>query len=182
MSVVFHEWSYRIASNIKSDPPIIHLGDHTHIRPSAMLLNDAERYTNRYLPWKGGYAGVLLRTEWILRRSKQHQREEMLQACLIKTLGYLFSMRAHSALFLGMDVGKYGSQSLGDLKSDYVNEQVAKLFQALYPGSNMTISQWEHTFESVSHSKVPGYIAFLQKMVAVQGSCLLLIGQGYFQR
>ena len=46
----------------------------------------------------------------------------------------------------------------------------------------MTLRNWEETFTAVSSSSVPGYVAFLQKSVAANGRCLILIGFGSFQR
>ena len=183
VTVVFQEWSqYTAGDNLEmpeSHLPIA-LMRYLPIRATREVLDDVDTYIRRHLA--SSFVAILLRVEWLVM-NVGNARHTTLHSCVNKTLQYLAAAKekVHTkSVFVGMDVGKYGSTTFNlDQFNQYIEED---FLNVIYPESNMTISQWEHTFEEVSHSKVPGYIALLQKEVATQGACLLLIGQGSFQR
>ena len=182
VTVVFNVWRQL---NISPLTAIGGLNVRLPLKPSQKILNDAERYISKYLPPNGAYVGILVRSEWlIMNRGYIEKRKQVLQDCLKSGVDWLHAImnQTHlSSVFVGMDIGKYGSTTLKDLTQSYILELSENFLQTTYGTSEMNIANWEKTFQGMSQSEVPGYIAFLQKTIATRGKCLLLLGYGSFQ-
>jgi hypothetical protein len=185
-TVIFDCWSYM---NI---PHVVNLGYNNPItgnvgltlKPSTTLLSDAEQYEVKYLPSNSRYISILVRSEWLIMNRGIDKRKRVLEDCLNRAVGWLgaaMNQTQISRVFVGMDIGKYGSSTLKQLIADYNSQVMEKFLQTAYQMPQMTLKRWEATFTDVSSSEVPGYVAYLQKTVAVHGDCLLLIGFGSFQ-
>ena len=126
-----------------------------------------------------------MRSEWlIMNRGYIDKRKQVLQDCLTRGVDWLHAImnQTHlSSVFVGMDIGKYGSTTLKDLTQSYILNLSEIFLQTTYGTSEMNIANWEKTFQGMSQSEVPGYVAFLQKTIATRGKCLLLLGYGSFQ-
>ena len=187
VTVILEEWSHSTVSHvlINDHDTLIGGSSSLALRPSKMILNDTERYMAKYLPSGGKYVGVLLRTEWLIMNRGSDKREKILHQCLNSSVAWLRAVMKQKQIdnvFVGMDVGRYGSSTLKDLTSDYVLQSGNSFLRTLYPATiGTSVSGLEHTFEEISRSKVPGYVAFLQKMIATRGQCLVLVGFGSFQ-
>ena len=66
------------------------------------------------------------------------------------------------------------------LSLEVLNETVPEMFELLF-GDSFDQDEWEQSFESVAHFKVSGYIAVMQKTLAANSACLVLVGGGSFQ-
>ena len=155
------------------------------LEPSRRLKEDATQYRLRHLSSNGSYIGVLVRAEWLIMNRGPDNRKYVLNGCLNRALGWLHSLRNQTGLadvFVGMDIGRFGSTTLRDLRMEYIQRLGEDFLRAAYRDPRVTLRNWEETFTAVSSSSVPGYVAFLQKSVAANGRCLILIGFGSFQR
>ena len=155
------------------------------LAPSWKLKEDSEQYRLRHMSPNGSYIGVLVRSEWLIMNRAPNSRKDVLNSCLNRAVGWLGSLKNQTSLsdvFVGMDIGRFGSTTLEDLQTEYVERLGENFLRTTYNDPQMTLQNWEDTFTGVSTSSVPGYVAFLQKMVAAHGKCLLLVGFGSFQR
>ena len=102
------------------------------------------------------------------------------------------SASKHGGLFLTLDIGKYGSNSVEWVlglskynlqnKSSDVIDSVKKVVPELYEGYR-TFDEWEDSFVKATDGvENPGYIASLQRTIASRADCLVLLGGGDFQR
>ena len=182
VTVIFQEWCQHTAGNILDMDAVrfpAAIGRHIPIKPSEAVVQDVEKYTERHLG--GEYIAILLRIEWVVMNAGLSGFNRM-TTCLYKTLHYFEAVREKfniSSVFVGMDIGKYGTSTLSLYKYRDVIEK--KFLSTIYPGSDMTISKWEDTFAGISRNQVPGYVGLLQKLLAARGKCLLLIGSGSYQ-
>ena len=150
------------------------------LNPSQKIFRHADQYIQRYLTG-GDYIAIALRLERILHSSGMNN----VPACLNKTLGYLSRLKQGiqaANTFLSMDVGNFGSKGYKKHHIVFtVTQQAETLIETLY-GNSTTIQDWEETFLNISRTSNPGYIALLQKTIATQAKCLLLVGGGTFQQ
>ena len=157
---------------------------------SKRIKRDAEEYIKRYLGGKKDFVSLMIRFEHRVNAptesSKVVQAKQILQECYQK-LTAVKSRQKISATFLTLDVGKYGSSGFFLGKHGPIEGIVAeihKFFDSLYKGS-ISYSEWEDSFVEVSGVKfghgVSGYVAVLQKEIAIQGQCIILVGGGSFQ-
>ena len=182
-TVVFSEWSQNTVGSLL-DLDTAHvpmaLSRTLPLRPSYTITRDADNYISRFLH-DGHFVAVLFRSEWLTMYSSLPVFNETLRRCLAKTLDYIQSAKektSSEAVFLGLDVGKYGSATIEQEKGDLAREMFDK---TLLPSTQFqSFSAWEQSFESVSQYSVPGYVALLQRTVAVRANCLLLMGSGSF--
>lgn len=190
-TVLFSEWSYSTIQHVIVEDNSHIIPDNTKLllplKPSKRVLSDAKRYMGKYLPSEGRYIGILVRTEWYLLSDYRQNRENILKTCLNKVIRWVdaaIEQTQLASVFVGMDIGNYGSTTLKDLSQDYVLNVGEHFLQATYNTMQMTIAKWEATFRDISESEEPaaGYVAFLQKTIATLGKCLILIGSGSFQR
>jgi hypothetical protein len=187
VTVVFREWSQGTVGDIldmdSAHVPMA-LASELPLLPSESIMKDATEYISRYL--KSKFVAILLRVEWLAMYSSMSTYNVTLLNCLQNTLEYVKIAKnktnTHS-VFLGLDIGRYGSVTIEPGKYEMARKVVEKnFFHSVFSDHDTTILEWEHTFEEVSQSTVPGYVALLQKSIAVQASCLLLIGSGSFQK
>ena len=154
------------------------------LQPSKKLVEEATQYTNKHLTLNGDYIGILVRAEWIIMNRGPEKRGSILSDCLNRAIGWLRAVgntTGITATFVGMDIGRFGSTTLRDLSMDYITKVGENFLRVAYREPQMTLEEWENTFIDVTSSRIPGYLAFLQKTVAVRGKCLLLVGYGSFQ-
>ena len=187
VTIAFQEWSQRAAGDIL-DMDEAHLPmalvHSLPLKPSKWIESDADAYISRYL--KNDFVAILLRVEWLTMYSSLVIYNKTVSDSLNRTLSFVNAARCKvgtDSIFLGMDIGQYGSRTIKTPNSEIARQVIERhFFHSIYPDPEMTISKWEHSFEEVSQSEVPGYIALLQKTVAVRGKCLLMIGSGSFQK
>ena len=103
---------------------------------------------------------VLFRSEWLTMFTSLSVFNETLtlNQCLAKTLNYIQRAKEKTgseAVFLGLDVGKYGSATIEREKGDLAREIFDKMLLPLT--QFQSFSTWEQSFESVIQYSVPGY-------------------------
>ena len=159
------------------------LNDHNAVEPSPSVFSDADAYIERYL--KGdSYISVMIRLERILlsqRFSSNYSTIHTARQCLNNVLQQLRDTRRRTgitATFLTIDVGTYGSKGFHTNKvKQAVLSPVEEFFSAVYDNKT-SLQEWEDSFSSVGfgRSRSPGYIAMMQKVIAVKGDILMLVG------
>ena len=160
-------------------------------RYSSMLELDHRKYVEKFFPAGLKYISVMLRLEQLivyhklLSKSIALQRVHVMRCVdnLLKKVELVTKMTNINYLFLAMDCGKHGSQKYRGPKNNLtvmIDEACQTLYNGLY-GNTSTLTEWEHSFDSVASFHVPGYIALLQKNIAAGGDPLILAGGGAFQ-
>ena len=165
--------------------------------PSPKLLNDAKYYTNTYLRGQTKVA-VMIRSEQAIRGFQTGNRLKQLNLCINKVVDIARNLTSTTSspntsnIFLTLDVGKYGSNSVESVlrlskynlknKSSDVITSVKNIVPTLY-GRNWTFVEWEESFiKAADGIENPGYIASLQRTIASRADCLILMGGGDYQR
>ena len=162
----------------------------TDMPSSKRIKHDAEEYIKRYFGGKKDFISLMIRFEHRLTAAKT-DKLAVVKSILheVRQNWIVVKDRQHlNATFLAFDVGKYGSAGFNLLNffgpMGEVLEEMRKFFDSLYNGS-ISYSEWEDSFVEVSGVKsgsgVAGYVAILQKEIASQGRCIILIGGGSFQ-
>ena len=185
-TVIFNVWSQLTVPRVATGNNNLIIAGNIRLplKPSTLILSDAKQYRLKYLPSNGSYIGILVRAEWLIMNKGIDSRKNVLSDCFKRAISWLKAAmnQTHlSSVFVGMDIGKYGSKTLKDLTQDYTLKLSEDFLQNTYHTTEMTMKKWEKMFKETSRSEVPGYIAFLQKTIATHGKCLLLIGFGSFQ-
>lgn len=196
--MLFNHWGgiqtdhsvYRIPiSNLKGCIRRFHV--YYELRNSKQVVLDSEKYIRKFMPEvRNGkkYIGVMLRVEQFLVRKQllSKSREEQL-AQVMKCLGHILSevemiknKLKTNLVFLAMDCGEKGSITYRTRFSKMIDLICHTFYTKLY-GNHSSLAEWEKSFDSISSSSVPGYIAMLQRNVAAKANCLLLAGGGTFQ-
>lgn len=141
---------------------------------------------------------IMLRVErflYLKQRSSNRFMDETVDSCLNKTLSLFLHLKqepvwADSQPFLTLDIGKYGSGIMqsNDTVAKFgesleaVTRSVSALLVKVYNGRWRSISEWEDSFVDATEGITErGYVAMLQRGIAVQSDCLILMGGGSFQ-
>jgi hypothetical protein len=144
---------------------------YTEAVPSKQIFLDAQKYIDTFLK-TGNYVSIFVRMEKAVHVTD----------CLQQTLDYWRKLVADTGIhttFLSADIGRLGSDSY---KIKMREKDAFLEFLSVIYGNQLTVRQWEATFENVSSSSQSGYIAMLQKAIASEAKCVLFVGGGSFQR
>ena len=155
--------------------------NHNAIQPSQSVFYDANSYIQRYLNISPSYISVMIRLERVLQQ--QHSLDPTLSArnCLNSILTNLRDIGHRTGIqniFVSIDVGVYGSRGLlTSRKRHALLPPVREFFSAVYD-NKVSLQEWEDTFSSVGlgQTRSSGYIAMMQKVIAVKGDILMLVG------
>ena len=167
---------------------------HERIQASKQVVQEAETYAHKYLSSsesinnttrnKSSYIAIVARLEKVKLSFRNH--EDIIPFCFGKILSYHSKVVEYSSLhrtFLAIDVGKFGSDGLQ--KKEHGSNlylEFRSFFQELYGSEQLSIQAWERTFEDISRTTDPGYVALLQKVIASKADCVIFVGGGSFQR
>ena len=141
---------------------------------------------------------IMLRVERFLclkQRSSTRLMDETVDSCLDKTLSLFSQLKqepiwANSQPFLTLDIGRYGSGIMQSNETvakfgeslEAVTKSVTALLVKVYNGRWGSIREWEDSFVDATEGITErGYVAMLQRGIAVQSDCLILMGGGSFQ-
>ena len=161
------------------------------IPSSKRIKRDAKEYIKRYFGGKKDFVSLMIRFQHRLGAAKNNMLAEVKSILQeVRQKWTVVKDRQHlNATFLAFDVGKYGCaaftilNNFGHMVGEILTE-MRKFFDNLYNGS-ISYSEWEDSFVEVSGVKsgsgVAGYVAILQKEIASQGRCIILVGGGSFQ-
>jgi hypothetical protein len=142
--------------------------------PSKQVYLDAQKYVETFLKTKN-YVSILLRMEKAMEALEGKEID-----CFHQTIDHwrkMVSVTGIKTTFLSADIGRLGS---GSFRKKPKVDAFSKFISEIY-GDQLTISQWEASFENISSSPERGYIAILQKTIATEAKCVLLVGGGNYQ-
>jgi hypothetical protein len=147
---------------------------HMEAEPSKQIILDARKYRETFLR-TDNYVSIFVRMEKAMQ-----SKEGNVTYCFHQTLDHWRKMVSDTGMnttFLSADIGRLGSDTYK------FQEMLAfsEFFSVIY-GNQLTVKQWEATFERVSSLSQSGYIAMLQKTIASEAKCVLFVGGGSFQR
>lgn len=171
------------------------------LQDSPRLLRDVESYQKQFLTGSSGrpYVAVMLRGEHAVRMLYQSRRasphfnltvrlEDCLEQAVSEASAVLGGLGTED-VFVTADVGLYGSNSwlstmspnrssAGELERAV--EQIKHTVERMYK-HRWTFDQWEKSFSLATRGvEDRGYLAALQKAIASQAACLVLLGGGSF--
>ncbi len=153
---------------------------HLYVPLSPKVTQMTEVYKTKYLNGSD-YIAVMARIE---KAKIYFRREGIVTYCLNQIIQYVNTLRVTSGIeqvFLSIDMGKFGSNSFRDAgDSTDLDVEFTKFFAKLY-SNTMTISQWSNTFTDTASTSDAGYIAVLQKSIAIHAKCVIFVGGGLFQ-
>ena len=198
--VIFNIWGGIVSIiedfrySIKDAAPCYRGHEERLFYPSKQLLGDVKNYSMRHMNKTKHYLVVMVRIEWYARKHKfnklpaEVQRNSLID-CFHSIRQRIVSVKQErhiNYMLLAMDVGKHGTIYFRRVASPILdiavlNETVPKLLEILF-GKPFTQEKWEESFESVARFKVPGYVAMMQKELAANSTCLILMGGGSYQR
>ena len=150
------------------------------IEPSSSVYSDAETYIAKYLHGSSSYITLMIRVEYLMNQNKCFE-VDCLRTCLNEVLRNLREVKNHTGLntvFLAIDVGTFGSDILlRPEKKVIVTEPVEELLKEVFDNAT-SLHGWEKTFTTVGFGRTQssGYIAMMQKVIAVKGDVLMLVG------
>ena len=150
------------------------------IEPSPSVFSDADLYIEKYLNGSSSYVSLMVRVERIILENKCHS-SDCLRTCLNAVISEWRKIKKRTGLtttFLAIDVGTYGSNGLRYTQNHQLEmEPVNTLFSIIFDNKT-TLREWEKTFTTVAigQKKTSGYIAMMQKAIAVKGDALFLAG------
>jgi hypothetical protein len=161
------------------------------LRPSAIIKRHAHKYRAEVLGANKTIA-IMLRVERFLTLKSV---EETVESCLEKTLGVYSQLREDprwsiSSPFLTLDIGRYGSGLMQrnetvqrmNASLDSVTASVTQFLVTVYEGRWTSLEEWEDSFLVATEGIAErGYVAMLQRQIAVESDCLVLMGGGSFQ-
>ncbi len=165
---------------------------------SKIIIQDRKKYAQRYISGeRAEYMGVMLRTEKYIYDAMKVKKSptdkiSVLHSCLKsieEKVSSLQMLHGTKGVFLTVDSRKHGSKGLRNnsapsfMSNKLLDSFTEKLFQVLEPyGNKLTVNEWDYSFTEVPTFQEPGYVAQLQKDLAVSGKCLVMAGGGSFQR
>ena len=197
ISVIMDTWrNYGFTSNWMDIPEYCKMAEqpqtsNSFLATSDLILKQASLYMDRFIQRKN-YVGIMLRIERFLTVAASGRSHDSVQSCLNKCLSLLEKIRSKNfGVYVTVDIGKFGSgvmQNKGAV-SRYeegtiaaITESVESLFKHLY-NTTVSLKSWEETFVNVTDGKTErGYIAMVQRNIAYQADCLILMGGGSFQQ
>ena len=196
--VIFNRWGGIVHRVLDYRISLKHTTCHRDEEPclwhhSQQLSNDVKEYARRYMNETTQYVAVMIRVEYFaiyhkLRNLSADVQRSKLMKCfnsIDQKVRSLKQQRNINSTLLTMDVGKHGSIYFRSGKSpvmdiDVLKKAVPEFFELMF-GKSFTQDMWEDSFESVARFNVPGYIAIMQKELAANSACLLVVGGGTFQ-
>lgn len=135
----------------------------------------------------------MLRVERFLTLLLSHRSNRSVQSCLEEVVSIHDKLQStnEGGTFITVDIGQYGSSRMEENhyflpntanSIENITSAVESVFHHIYKGK-LTLSNWEKTFtESTGGITERGYIAMLQRNLASQSDCLILMGGGSFQQ
>ena len=164
--------------------------------PSKSVVENTQYY-KRHILRSDKVVAVMFRIERFLTLKVSGRSDESVQSCINKALAIHDKIRitnnelSDSGTFLTLDIGRFGSgimqneevvKRFGQDSLKSIRGTVSKAVHDLYNGK-YTIKTWEDTFVEASGGiEERGYIAMLQRNIATEADCLILMGGGSFQQ
>ncbi len=167
---------------------------------SSKISEKTSGYQKKYLPDTNnrGYISVMIRMQYVairLNKRRDFKGKDILhavQTCLKNTLEEVFKLKRTyemTSVFLATDMGKYGSNYFRDnqlhlgISNANLKETMKLFYQKLFNDDYFTEANLTARIEDVMYPVFSsGYAALLEQNIASHGKCLVLVGDGEFQR
>ena len=166
------------------------------LRPSMLVRRHTQYYKEAFLKHHG-FVAVMIRIERFLTQQVSGRVQSNLSSCVNETLQVLDKTKTEMKnvdTFLTLDVGRFGSRvmrtsnavsrltSHGTDTGDTITLLAENTIKHVFNGT-LSFKEWEDTFTDASHGITEmGYIAMLQRNIATEANCLILMGGGSFQQ
>lgn len=203
ITVLMNTWrNFAFTSSWLQLPRFCRLNEHpatsNRLRPSLRVIKDTQYYTKNILGNKGVIA-VMLRIERFLTLQVSRRIQNNLNSCINATLEIHDKIKksrdnTERSTFLTMDVGRFGSHVMqqsnavsrltahGDDSMESINSIAENTIKHIY-NRRFTLKTWENTFVETSGGITEmGYISIIQRNIATEADCLILMGGGSFQQ
>jgi hypothetical protein len=154
--------------------------------PSDLVNYHSSSYIDHFIG-KKRFVGIMLRIERFLSTAFSGRSGESIQSCLTKIMSLYDNMKSDNlGVYVTLDIGKYGSgvmQKSNKLSGRASITEIVESFLTHLYDSGITLEMWEDSFTSVTDGiSERGYIAMVQRNIAKQADCLILMGGGSFQQ
>ncbi len=177
---------YMESINVDCEKKNYYGNEFNFLNTSNKVKSDAEKYIKNYL--NNQYISVMLRSEHIIKDKKSSLNKiQIIEKCLDKTQEYISMFKNNkniNNIFLAMDTGKFGSAGYitGFRRNELATFELLEKFVPRVFNESMSFVDWENSFEDITGTVMSGYIAILQKEIALRGECLILVGRGQFHQ
>lgn len=160
--------------------------------PSLKIKRLAKKYISKYLNEKyGGYLAVMVRWEKVIlygfyeNSENQHYTGNNCTREIKEYVQTISAKKKIQTVFLATDIGRYGSTTFkvyNSTRDSTVNitSYTEDLMRTFYGNQSISLEEYEQRFEKVSGTTNPAMISQLQKAIAANARCLLLVGMGAF--
>ena len=186
VTVVFSRWRYPWTVPSESFPScdLDKLSNiRQYVEPSRKIIEDAKAYKRMWGSGSRTAVAVMFRFERLALRTCSKDTRAKSIACInfcinqaLETTKELQATKAESNVFITMDIGNYGTVTMkNDFNFISIGERIIQTLQ----NSTLTFEEWEEKFTAISIHK--GYIAAVQRYIASEADCLVLVGGGFFQ-
>lgn len=192
-TLVFNIWMPKFVVPGYKGRECIHLGYHStkgQIQPSKQLLSSAKYYEDYFLKSNGNHLSLMIRLEHVytfLHRPRSQYGKWTVKKCLnsaFEKATDLQKIKAFGKPFVALDIGRFGSETLGLMDSASINndmELINSLLSSVCDGE-WNVTFWEESFIQAARGiEDSSYIAALQWTIASKAECLILVGGGKFQ-
>ena len=156
------------------------------------LMNQSQYYIQHFVK-STPYISVMIRVERFLTQKNSGRMNESFTSCLNRAIEKYELHRKNRAIpgvFVTLDIGKFGSGELQGTSKQLSRRKFGRegwsvavdtAFKHFF-SERWTFSEWESSFVEASGGiEERGYIALLQRTIAISGDCLILFGGGKFQ-
>ncbi len=149
--------------------------------PSERLLRDAKLYADRYLGGFGQYLAIVARFEkpvavyWEL---DPQQYREAIANRIAEATGSWEDLKKNTSLsstFLSFDYGSFGSDTFRK-KNYYGSQQTLEHFHQTVYDNQLSLTEWEESFEKITHINHTAYVTLLQLQIAAHAKCIVIVG------
>ena len=161
------------------------------LTPSLKIQERAKEYISQYLSNTLGYVSVLIRWEKLLLTKFYGLHVQYGPStgakCVTKILDLIKPMYLQyntSTVFLTTDIGRFGSSTFNLYKATQNSiPKITGYTEALlreFHNKSMSLADYDQRFEDFAGTNSPAVISQLQKAIAANARCLVLVGWGTF--
>lgn len=137
---------------------------------------------------------MMFRIERFLTLKVLGRSNETLSSCIQKVLDIRNQLLRDKSMatFLTLDIGRFGSKLMqknttvakyGQNSLDSINKTMHDALGSIYNGQFNSIKEWEDSFiEAADGITERGYISLIQRSIATEADCLILMGGGSYQQ
>ena len=140
---------------------------------------------------------VMFRIERFLTLKVLNKSSESLKSCIEKTLQSHDQLMhkgspEKSGTFITLDIGRFGSKLMKDSETvskygqdslESINKSVQEMINKIYKGQFKSMEQYEDSFVDITGGITErGYISMVQRSIATEADCLIVMGGGSYQQ